>query len=112
MGSPADVILKVATDTASELIVIGARGAGAFARFTTHFGSIAHKVVSHAACPVLTVGGTRMGQLELRRARRRASKTALRRPWNRKTETDLHNHRGRRAHLIDSHLLTKHGGYC
>jgi nucleotide-binding universal stress UspA family protein len=63
MGSPADVILKVATDTASDLIVIGARGAGAFARFATHFGSIAHKVVSHAACPVLTVGGPRDGSV-------------------------------------------------
>jgi nucleotide-binding universal stress UspA family protein len=59
MGSPADMILKVSTDTASDLIVIGARGAGAFARFATHFGSIAHKVVSRASCPVLTVGGPR-----------------------------------------------------
>ena len=61
MGSPADVILKVARETASDLIVIGARGAGALARLATHFGSIAHKVVSRAACPVLTVGGSREG---------------------------------------------------
>lgn len=59
MGSPADVILRVAGETASDLIVIGARGAGALARLATHFGSIAHKVVSRAACPVLTVGGSR-----------------------------------------------------
>jgi len=59
LGSPADVILKVAIDAAAELIVIGARGAGAVARLATHFGSIAHKVVSRAHCPVLTVGGSR-----------------------------------------------------
>lgn len=61
MGSPADMILEVARETASDLIVIGARGAGALARLATHFGSIAHKVVSRAACPVLTVGGPRTG---------------------------------------------------
>jgi nucleotide-binding universal stress UspA family protein len=59
LGSPADVILKVATDAAADLIVIGARGAGAVPRLATHFGSIAHKVVSRAHCPVLTVGGSR-----------------------------------------------------
>ena len=61
MRSPADMILKVGTDTAADLIVIGARGAGALARFATHCGSIAHKVVSRASCPVLTVGGPRDG---------------------------------------------------
>jgi nucleotide-binding universal stress UspA family protein len=59
MGSPAKVILKAADDTASDLIVIGARGAGAVARLASHFGSIAHEVVSHAHCPVLTVAGSR-----------------------------------------------------
>jgi nucleotide-binding universal stress UspA family protein len=59
MGSPASVILKVAADLHVDLIVIGARGAGAVARLASHFGSIAHKVVSHAHCPVLTVGGSR-----------------------------------------------------
>jgi nucleotide-binding universal stress UspA family protein len=61
LGSPADVILKAATDTKADLIVIGARGAGALARLATHFGSIAHRVVSGAHCPVLTVGGPRDG---------------------------------------------------
>lgn len=61
MGSPANVILEAATERGSDLIIIGARGAGALARLATHFGSIAHKVVSHAACPVLTVGGPRDG---------------------------------------------------
>jgi nucleotide-binding universal stress UspA family protein len=55
MGSPADVILKTADDTASDLIVIGAHGAGALARLTSHFGSVAHKIVCRALCPVLTV---------------------------------------------------------
>ena len=55
MGSPADVILKAADDTASDLIVIGARGAGALPRLASHFGSVAHKIVCRAVCPVLTV---------------------------------------------------------
>jgi nucleotide-binding universal stress UspA family protein len=59
MGSPANMILKVACDLQTDLIVIGARGAGAVPRLASHFGSIAHKIVSHAHCPVLTVGGSR-----------------------------------------------------
>lgn len=55
MGSPAEVILKAADDTASDLIVIGARGAGALARLASHFGSVAHQIVCRALCPVLTV---------------------------------------------------------
>ncbi|MBZ5571813.1 MAG: universal stress protein [Acidobacteriia bacterium] len=55
MGPPADIILRVADDAASDLIVIGARGAGAFARLASHFGSVAHKIVCRAGCPVLTV---------------------------------------------------------
>ena len=57
MGSPANRMLKVAGDLEADLIVIGARGAGSLPRLASHFGSIAHKVVSHAHCPVLTVGG-------------------------------------------------------
>lgn len=56
IGSAADRILHVATDLAADIIVMGRRGAGAFARTASHFGSIAHKVVSLAVCPVLTVG--------------------------------------------------------
>jgi len=59
MGSPANMILKVAGDIDADLIVIGARGAGALPRLASHFGSITHKVVSHAHCAVLTVGGPR-----------------------------------------------------
>ena len=55
MGAPAKVILKAAADTAADLIVIGARGAGALPRLASHFGSVAHKIVCRAVCPVLTV---------------------------------------------------------
>lgn len=55
MGSPGDVIVRAAERTEADLVVIGARGAGAIARLSTHFGSIAHRVVTHARCPVLSV---------------------------------------------------------
>jgi nucleotide-binding universal stress UspA family protein len=53
-GAPAKVILKAAADTASDLIVIGARGAGALPRLASHFGSVAHRIACRAVCPVLT----------------------------------------------------------
>jgi len=55
MEPPAKVILRTAENCRSDLIVIGARGAGAYARLSTHLGSVAHKIVSRAMCPVLTV---------------------------------------------------------
>jgi nucleotide-binding universal stress UspA family protein len=55
MGTPAKVILKAAADTASHLIVIGARGAVAMPRLASHFGSVAHNIVCRAICPALTV---------------------------------------------------------
>jgi nucleotide-binding universal stress UspA family protein len=55
MGSPADVILEATENAGSDLIVIGARGAGSVPRIASHFGSVAHKVVCRAPCPVLTV---------------------------------------------------------
>lgn len=54
-GSVADRILKLATDLSADMIVMGVRGVGSFAEMASHFGSIAHKVVSLAQCPVLTV---------------------------------------------------------
>ena len=39
----------------ADIIVMGVRGAGAFAQTASRFGSIAHKVVSLSPCPVLTV---------------------------------------------------------
>ncbi len=55
MGSPANVIIDAAEKIAADLIVIGARGAGSLARLASHFGSVAHKIVCRARCPVLTV---------------------------------------------------------
>jgi nucleotide-binding universal stress UspA family protein len=56
-GPVAERILSVSQVLSADLVAMGARGAGAFEQTASHFGSIAHKVVSLAACPVLTVGG-------------------------------------------------------
>jgi nucleotide-binding universal stress UspA family protein len=56
IGPVAERILSIANEVLAEIIVMGARGAGAFGRTASHFGSIAHAVVSSAKCPVLTVG--------------------------------------------------------
>jgi nucleotide-binding universal stress UspA family protein len=56
IGPVADRILGVADELLADIIVMGVRGAGAFAQEASHFGSIAHKVVSLATCPVMTVG--------------------------------------------------------
>jgi len=57
IGPVAERILSISNDLSADLIAMGARGAGAFLQTASHFGSIAHKVISLAACPVLTVGG-------------------------------------------------------
>lgn len=54
-GSVADHILNLAANLPADIIVMGVRGVGSFAEMASHFGSIAHKVVSFAPCPVLTV---------------------------------------------------------
>lgn len=54
-GSVSERILNLSTDLSAEVIVMGARGVGSFAEMASHFGSIAHRVVSLAHCPVLTV---------------------------------------------------------
>jgi len=56
IGPVADRILGVANELLADIIVMGVRGAGAFAQTASHFGSIAHSVVSLAGCPVVTVG--------------------------------------------------------
>jgi nucleotide-binding universal stress UspA family protein len=57
-GHPAEEILKVAKERDADLIVLGIRDAGAFIGAATHLErTTAHKVVVHAACPVLTVRG-------------------------------------------------------
>ena len=62
IGPVAERILRVADESAADMIVMGVRGVGAFAQAASHFGSIAHQVVSLATCPVLTVGSA--GKLE------------------------------------------------
>ena len=52
------------------LIVTEAHGAGAVARLASHFGSIGHKVVSHAHCPVLRSADLGLSRLATERATR------------------------------------------
>ncbi len=58
-GAVADRILNLAADLSADFIVMGVRGVGAFAQTASHFGSIAHRVVALAPCPVVTVGNAR-----------------------------------------------------
>jgi nucleotide-binding universal stress UspA family protein len=50
-GLPADELVKAAED--AEMVVMGSRGAGGFARLV--LGSVATQVSHHANCPVLIV---------------------------------------------------------
>lgn len=52
-GHVADEIIKTAEGQKSDLIVVGARGHGAIARFV--LGSVSTRVVQHSACSVLVV---------------------------------------------------------
>jgi nucleotide-binding universal stress UspA family protein len=52
-GAPADVLVRDAERHASGLLVVGARGAGAFTRLL--LGSVSEAVLRHAGCPVLVV---------------------------------------------------------
>ena len=55
-GPEAEKIMEVATAIGADLIVLGLRGSRGGVGATTHlFQSIAHQVVIHAQCPVLTV---------------------------------------------------------
>jgi nucleotide-binding universal stress UspA family protein len=55
-GSPAAVILQTAGEYEADLIILGARPAADRLAFGTHFGgSVAHKVLVGAICPVLTI---------------------------------------------------------
>lgn len=53
MGDPAGVILDVARETDSDVIVLGTRGRTGLGRMV--LGSVAEKVVRGAPCPVVTV---------------------------------------------------------
>jgi nucleotide-binding universal stress UspA family protein len=52
-GRPAEEIMKIASKHQADLIVMGAKGLGAIARFL--LGSVSTRVVQHATCPVLVV---------------------------------------------------------
>jgi nucleotide-binding universal stress UspA family protein len=55
-GSPAEKILKVANRSKAELIVLGVQRASGFPEVATHLPiGTAHRVVSKAPCPVITV---------------------------------------------------------
>lgn len=55
-GAAADGILDAATELGADLIVLGVRDAAGHFGAATHLErAIAHKVVAHAECPVLTV---------------------------------------------------------
>jgi nucleotide-binding universal stress UspA family protein len=55
-GEPAERIVEVAKERDVDLIVLGVRDAAAHLGAATHLErATAHKVVTHAACPVLTV---------------------------------------------------------
>ena len=55
-GNPAERILEVAMEVETDLIVLGVRAAAGRLGAATHLErATAHKVVAHAACPVLTV---------------------------------------------------------
>jgi nucleotide-binding universal stress UspA family protein len=53
LGKPAEEIMKVASKHHADLIVMGAKGLGAIARFL--LGSVSTRVVQHATCSVLVV---------------------------------------------------------
>jgi nucleotide-binding universal stress UspA family protein len=57
-GNPADRILETAKEHDADLIVLGVRDAAGHLGAATHLErTIAHRVVTRAACPVLTVRG-------------------------------------------------------
>jgi len=52
-GDPSELICRTAEEGAYDLIVIGNRGRGLFAELL--LGSVSHKVIQHAPCPVLVI---------------------------------------------------------
>lgn len=52
-GSPAESILQVAQTRSCDLIIMGTRGLGLLQGLL--LGSQSHKVIAHAACPVMVV---------------------------------------------------------
>jgi len=55
IGGVAEELVKASQD--AEMLVVGSRGIGGFARLLT--GSVSSQVMHHAACPVVIIPGTR-----------------------------------------------------
>jgi nucleotide-binding universal stress UspA family protein len=55
-GSPADEIVRASKEVGADLIVIGSRGTGAVD--SLFMGSVSHRVMHYAHCPVLVVRPT------------------------------------------------------
>lgn len=53
LGDPAEQIIALAKDRQVDLVVVGSRGHGQLVGLL--IGSVAQKVISHAACPVVVV---------------------------------------------------------
>jgi nucleotide-binding universal stress UspA family protein len=57
-GHPVKIITGFADRTKADAIVMGIRGGGEWDRATTHIPwALAHRVIAHASCPVLTIRG-------------------------------------------------------
>ena len=54
-GDPAEELVKASRD--ADLLVVGSRGSGGFARLL--MGSVSSQVTHHAACPVVIIPGSR-----------------------------------------------------
>jgi nucleotide-binding universal stress UspA family protein len=54
-GTPASVILSMAQNQSVDLIIMGSRGLGAIQEHV--IGSVSHRVVTHAPCPVFLIKG-------------------------------------------------------
>jgi nucleotide-binding universal stress UspA family protein len=53
MGTPAECIITIAEEQGADLVVLGARGVGQFQEQI--FGSVSHRVMTHAPCSTLIV---------------------------------------------------------
>jgi nucleotide-binding universal stress UspA family protein len=55
LGTPAEILIRESQD--AELLVVGSRGAGGFARLM--MGSVSTQLAHHARCPVVIIPGPR-----------------------------------------------------